>query len=126
MSSDYEVFNPNNVPEEDLPVIYGFNNGGSTSWWHGQLLAEDGTPMGSHLCSHESYMYGDLGILKGTRTDRHEGFRDHYPDGYRMDFVPSDEMESHKHFNEVLELALKLQKESKGSDAKVEVTVTDG
>jgi len=54
---------------------------------HAQLLAEDGTALGSHLCSAEGYMPHDLGILDGSRPDRHEDFRAHYPDGYRMDFV---------------------------------------
>jgi hypothetical protein len=33
-------------------------------------------------------MRADLGILEGTRQDRHDGqYKLHYPDGYRMDFV---------------------------------------
>lgn len=91
----YAVFNPNAVPVGELPVIYGFNNGGSPGWYHGVLLADDGTGMGGHVCSSEGYMLHDLGILEGSRPDRHEGFRAHYPDGYRMDFVPSREVLSH-------------------------------
>lgn len=48
------IFNPHNKPLEDLPVIYGFNNGG--------------------------------------QPGRHETFREHYPDGYRMEFVPGEEV----------------------------------
>lgn len=81
------VHNPNNLPVEQLPVIYGFNNGGSTGWLAAVLLAEDGTYLGGHCCSDEGYMPHDLGILEGTRPDRHEAFRAHYPDGYRMAFV---------------------------------------
>jgi hypothetical protein len=81
------VHNPHDKPFEELPVIYGFNNGGSAGWFHGLLMAEDGTLLGEHLCSSESYMTHDLGILEGTRPDRHEEFRKHYPDGYRMEFV---------------------------------------
>lgn len=54
------------------------------------LIAQDGTWMGSHLCSSEAYMPADLGCLEGTRSDRHEGFQKHYPDGYRMEFVSGD------------------------------------
>lgn len=90
----YAVFNPNNVQVESLPVIFGFNNGGSHGFYSATLLAEDGTGLGGHLCSHEAYMRHDLGILEGTRPDRHEAFRKHYPDGYRMAFVSRDEVRS--------------------------------
>lgn len=90
----FAVFNPKNKPVEELPVIYGFNNGGQRDWWSGCLLAEDGTGMGGHVCSHEGFMYGDLGILEGSRSDRHEHFREHYPDGYRMDFVPVEDVKT--------------------------------
>ncbi len=91
----YAIFNPHNKPLEELPIIYGFNNGGSPGWYGGCLLAEDGTGLGGHICSHEGYMLHDLGILEGTRPDRHEGFRKHYPDGYRMDFVPAADALTH-------------------------------
>lgn len=49
----YVIFNPHDKPETELPVIYGFNNGGSDDWWYGCLIAEDGTGLGSHICSAE-------------------------------------------------------------------------
>ena len=91
----YAVFNPHNKPVEDLPVIYGFNNGGSPGWYSGVLLAADGEALGGHVCSHEGYMRHDLGVMAGSRPDRHETFRQHYPDGYRMDFVPASEVLTH-------------------------------
>lgn len=91
----YAVFNPNDQPLHMLPVIYGFNNGGSPGWYSGCLLAEDGTGMGGHVCSSEGYMPHDLGVLEGSRPDRHEGFREHYPEGYRMDFVPASDVRTH-------------------------------
>lgn len=93
----YAVFNPLARPLEELPVIYGFNNGGSPGWFSAISLAEDGTVLGGHVCSHEGYMPYDLGILEGSRPDRHEDqYRKHYPDGYRMDFVPTEEIPSHE------------------------------
>lgn len=92
---NYAVYNPKNKPVNELPVIYGFNNGGGDGWYSGVLLAEDGTHLGGHTCSSEGYMYGDLGIIEGFRPDRHEGFRKHYPDGYRMDFVSADDVMTH-------------------------------
>lgn len=93
------VFNPHSKPVEELPVIYGFNNGGSDDWWSGVLLAEDGTGLGGHVCSHEGFMWGDLGILEGSRPDRHEGFQKHYPDGYRMEFVGYNDVRKHDGLN---------------------------
>ncbi len=91
-SKPYAIYNPHNKIVETLPVIFGFNNGGSEGWYSAQLLAEDGTHLGGHICSHEGYMTGDLGILEGTRPDRHEDFKKHYPDGYRMAFVSFDDV----------------------------------
>lgn len=91
----WSVFNPHGKPIDSLPVIYGFNNGGEPGWYTGLLLADDGTCLGSHICSSEGYMPHDLGILAGTRPDRHEDFRAHYPDGYRMEFVGQADVLSH-------------------------------
>jgi hypothetical protein len=91
----YAVFNPQSRPIEELPVIYGFNNGGSPGWMSAQLISEDGEELGGHVCSHEGYMPHDLGIVEDSRPDRHEGFRKHYPDGYRMDFVSYGDVDSH-------------------------------
>jgi hypothetical protein len=43
-------------------------------------MAEDGTVLGSHLCSHWGYMRHDL----HDRVDRKEACEKHYPDGYRL------------------------------------------
>ncbi len=91
----WAIYNPHNTPIQSLPVIYGFNNGGTLGMLSAVLLAEDGEGMGSHACSSEGYMPYDLGILEGTRPDRHEGFRQHYPEGYRMEFVSHDAVENH-------------------------------
>ncbi len=91
----YVVYNPNGRPVDELPVIWGFNNGGSPGWFSGELLADDGDFLGGHICSHEGYMLHDLAIVDGARPDRHEKFREHYPDGYRMDFVPYAEVPGH-------------------------------
>jgi len=98
----YAVFNPNELAIESLPVIYGFNNGGSPGWYTGVLLAEDGASLGDHLCSHEGYMLSDLGILEGSRPDRHEEFQKHYPNGYKMDFVSYEDCAGHDGLNSAI------------------------
>ena len=99
------IFNPHSKHIGDLPVIYGFNNGGQDRWLSAVLLAADGVMLGGHCCSSEAYMPADLGILEGTREDRHETFRKHYPDGYRMEFVPGDGLDDHKEFQAAVSIA---------------------
>lgn len=97
------VFNPHDKPVTKLPVIYGFNNGGSPGWYSAVLLAEDGAGLGGHVCSSEGYMPHDLGILEGSRPDRHKTFQEHYPDGYRMEFVPERDVRTHAGLNAAYE-----------------------
>lgn len=109
------IYNPHGKPVEVLPVIYGFNNGGRRDWWDAQLIAEDGTPLGGHICSHEAYMPGDLGILEGSREDRHQkNFRPHYPDGYRMEFVSYGDVKSHAGLMEAIKRCEALAGERAG------------
>lgn len=89
------VFNPLNKKIEELPVIYGFNNGGEAGWLSAVLISDDGVCLGSHICSSEAYMPADLGVLEGTRPDRHETFQSHYPEGYRMEFVGIADIGNH-------------------------------
>lgn len=102
------IYNPHNKPIEELPTIFGFNNGGVFGFLHALLLSEDGVWLGDHDCSSEGYMPHDLGILEGTRPDRHETFRKHYPDGYKMEFVGYDQVRSHE---KLMKIITKLTKE---------------
>ena len=122
---EVEVFNPHEKPLEELPTIFGFNNGGSPGFLHAQLIAEDGTPLGSHICSGEGFMPGDLGIKKGSRSDRHECFKEHYPDGYKMEFVGGHEVRTHDGLKKAIEnnKNLKPEQPESASDPSVEVTV---
>ena len=110
---EWNVYNPKNKSILDLPIIYGFNNGGGYRFYAAQLIAEDGTALGSHACSNEGYMEHDLGIVGDYRQDRHLDFKNHYPDGYKMAFVSLADVDSH----EGLKLALK-KNEQKGLDEK--------
>lgn len=110
------IYNPKNKTIGELPIIYGFNNGGSDGWYSAQLIAEDGTALGGHVCSHECYMPSDLGVLEGTRPDRHEKFREHYPDGYRMHFVPYHEVREHEGLKKAFELNDKKREEAEKNE----------
>lgn len=98
------VFNPQGKELSKLPTIYGFNNGGSPGWMSAVLIAEDGTLLGGHCCSSEAYMPADLGVLEGTRPDRHEEFQKHYPDGYKMEFVRYNDIDNHLGLLKAIEL----------------------
>lgn len=112
--ADFAIYNPNDLPVDDLPAIYGWNNGGSPGWYSAVLLAEDGTGLGGHLCSHEAYVPGDLGLLPGSRPDRHETFKAHYPDGYRMVYVTPDEVMTHPGLSAAVE-----RNQAKAEETKV-------
>ena len=108
----WAVYNPNSAAIETLPIIYGFNNGGGLGWMSAVLLAEDGTHLGGHCCSSEAYMPADLGVLEGCRPDRHETFRKHYHDGYRMEFIGYPEVLTHEGLSAAVKLN-QVQWESK-------------
>jgi hypothetical protein len=113
MGRKVAIFYPNGASIESLPVIYGFNNGGNPGWMEAVLLSQDGKCLGGHLCSSEAYMPHDLGILEGTRPDRHETFRAHYPSGYRMEFVGYGAIANHAG----LQAAFKAHEDKQASDA---------
>lgn len=61
------------------PAIYLFSNsrdGDGAAY----AMAEDGTVLGSHWCSHWGYMRHDL----HDRADRKAACESHYPNGYRL------------------------------------------
>lgn len=77
------------------PKIFCFSNMVGGSEGIAYALAEDGIVLGSHFCSHESYVPGDLGVIEGARPDRHEHYAKHYPDGYEMEFIPARQVKEH-------------------------------
>lgn len=102
------VFNPHNKPLDELPRIYGFNNGSHGYFLSAVALSADGVVLGGHGCSSEAYIPHDLGILEGTRPDRHEkSYQVHYPDGYVMEFVPGDKIANHTGLRKAIHLAEK-------------------
>lgn len=111
----WAVFNPHNKPVQELPTIFGFNNGGQSGWLQAVLISEDGTELGGHCCSSEAYMPHDLGILEGSRDDRHEKFRQHYPEGYRMEFVGNAAVPGHAKLKRAFELHAEKAKADGGA-----------
>ncbi len=87
-----------------MPKIYCFSNVVGGGEGVAYAMAEDGTILGSHLCSNEYYVPKDLGVIEGYRPDRHETYKKHYPNGYEMEFVKSSDIDTH----EGLQKAFKL------------------
>lgn len=86
------------------PKIYVFSvmeDGGDGLCY---AMAEDGTVLGSHWCSNEQWARYDLGVEEGHRPDRHEDYARHYPDGYKMEFIPVANLDTHKGFQRAYEL----------------------
>lgn len=100
----WAVYNPEAKEVSTLPVIYGFSNGGDSGFLSAVLMAEDGTGLGGHMCSNEGYMETDLGVVEGSRPDRHLDFKKHYPGGYRMEFVRGSEVLGHAKLMEAYRL----------------------
>lgn len=86
------------------PKIYCFSNVRGGGDGIAYAIAEDGTVLGSHWCSHEIYVPGDLGVTEGSRPDRHKAYAEHYPDGYEMEFVPARDVLSHPGLSEAVRL----------------------
>jgi hypothetical protein len=80
-----------------LPKIFCFSNGGAPGFMTAIAIAEDGKVLGSHMCSSEGWMPIDLGVIEGYRRDRHEEqYSVHYPDGYEMEWVPYNAIDTHE------------------------------
>lgn len=86
------------------PKIFAFSNVQGGGDGIAYAMAEDGTVLGSHWCSHEAYVSHDLGVTPGSRADRHETYAAHYPGGYDMEFVRSSEVASHAGLTRAFEL----------------------
>lgn len=89
---------------KEKPKIFCFSNvvGGGEGMAY--ALAEDGTVLGSHLCSHEIYVQYDLGVAEGYRPDRHDDYKSHYPNGYQMEFVPAHDVGCHEGISRAMKL----------------------
>jgi hypothetical protein len=88
------------------PKIYVFSAaGGGDGVCY--AMAEDGSSLGSHWCSNEGFARHDLGVLEGSRPDRHETYMAHYPGGYEMEFIRASDLKTHEGFNRAYALNLR-------------------
>lgn len=86
------------------PKIFAFSNVVGGGEGLAVALAEDGTALASHWCSDEFYVEHDLGV---TSDWKHEKYREHYPDGFEVVYVPTREIAGHAGLELAFELNIK-------------------
>jgi hypothetical protein len=65
-------------------------------------LAEDGTSLASHVCSHHGFAAHDMGIdPNGWQRDKYAA---HYPQGFDVVWVPESEVMTHPGLKAAIEL----------------------
>lgn len=95
MNSDFIIYNPNSVPEDELPAIYVYKveDVPEANGIIGRAIAEDGTQLAEHISSNKFWLQRDLGVMHagGLRAS----YKGHYPGGFRMVFVEECEKDHH-------------------------------
>lgn len=84
-----------------VPTIYCFLNGGSPGWYSVMAISQDGHVLAGHVCSSSSFFLHDIGIESDWKHDK---YREHYPDGYRLEWVERDEIDGHAGLQEAFRL----------------------
>ena len=77
----------------ELPKVYVFLNGGGPGLYHCIGLAEAGTVLAQHGRTTEEYAPHDLGV---TSDWKHDLYREHYPDGFEVEFVYGVRFKAHE------------------------------
>jgi hypothetical protein len=88
------------------PKIFVFCNSCSPQWHHFAAIAEDGTALAGHICSHHGYAAHDMGVdEKGWKRDI---YAKHYPDGFEVEYVEvtcAADIDAHAGLKAALDLA---------------------
>ena len=89
--------------------IYCFSNVKDGGDGIAYAMGDDGVVLGSHWCSSEYYVCMDLGVDEGSRPDRHIKYAEHFPNGYKMVFIPASKVLNHKGLQNAFKLNQKLR-----------------
>lgn len=100
--------------------LYLFNNGSTFEGCNNcYSMADDGTVLGNHICSHDNYMLHDL----HDRKDRLETIKKHFGnEPYEVELIPSNKVESHQGLAEACRLN-QLQGEAANQYEKAGVSI---
>jgi hypothetical protein len=101
------------IEVKKVPKIYGFHNSRNPhADAPASAIAEDGHGLAGHFCSNESFARHDLG-MNGTSNWKHENYNKHYPDCWCVEFVPCDEVMTHKGLSAAYDKNQELRKLAK-------------
>ena len=85
------------------PKIYAFANGRGVMGWSGAAIAEDGTPLkAGHCSSSEEWLRHDMGA-DGRSDWKHKIYREHYPDGFQVEWVSYADTKTHPVLGPIIE-----------------------
>jgi hypothetical protein len=75
-------------------------------------LAEDGTVLTSHYCSSMGFAKHDIGL---TSDLKHEIYKEHYPDGYELEWIEFGDLDGHEGFQAALNLNIENYSKAKST-----------
>ena len=85
--------------------IYCWINNYQPNWYTVCAIAEDGEALASHISSNESFAKHDIGI---TSDWKHDIYNEKYPEGWELEWINRDELDTHIEFNKAIELNQKM------------------
>lgn len=77
------------------PRIYCFSNVVGGGQGEAFAMAQDGTVLAVHVVKSEGDVCGALGVAKGFAPHYHALYRKHYPDGYDLEFILAENVDTH-------------------------------
>lgn len=90
------VYNPNGVNVESLPVLYGVHTANVAGDVVGDVITSDGQAITRHISSNKYHLLHDLGMTKsGLSSTYAKMFSEVYPEGYRTEFVEFEAVLTH-------------------------------
>lgn len=93
------VYNPNEVPTEELPTIYGYKYRKiKEGFYHCALLADDGTMLWYKHAPDDDHEEGELKIFREPEAynpELRQKLSNHYPNGYTLEYVNEDDIAAH-------------------------------
>ncbi len=97
------------------PKIFVFCQGCQPGWHYHTALAEDGTAIAGHVCSHHGFAMHDMGVDEnGWKRDL---YAKHYPDGFEVVYVELNNASKLADYPELAE-AFRRNKEKNPDEAK--------
>ena len=88
------------------------NSGAGTEWQHVMAMCEDGEVLAGHLSSNRTWAMHDIGI---TSDWKHDLYQEHCPDGYELEWIDHNDVNTHVGLEAAYQLNQKLAKEAEAT-----------